>query len=761
MKISTIENNEIREKKNCARGRQVSYLEGFIQTIGINIGGVFIPNFILVAFLINEMHASHVLIGFLNSLQFIVGFLQPISNIVVHKLKHRRTLVALSSYGGRALFAGAIFLGMFVHNSSTQVLFVGILIIAAISMSFSSSAWSTWMADIVPENIRGRYFSIRNSICGAAGILAVLMGGLLLKYFPGKTGFISIYSIAFITATIGTVLLLIQYEPEAKEKIEGSLLDNYKNIFKDKNFLSFVWMVVFSNFSLNIAGPFYNVHYLDFFKMPYDTLAILAAIAAVTSILGFVFFGKLSDIIGNRVLLRLCLMLLMAPPAIMIFAPAHGFLPFVTVTILLQAFILSGWNLCIFNTSLSISPRAQRSLYLGVFTAMNATSAIISPILGGFLIDHFKEKPLHVFGLTPYPTLIVFAISAVLLLIGLIIYPYFREKEEAQEYSMRDIILRFDFPNVLYRLFLSSFIPHIPSRTRLAMHIGETKSPVAVIPLEKLLYDMDYEVRRSAIEGLEKIGSNEALETLIEYYEDANLLEKKEIIRALRSYNHPEAIKILVKCLDEKETLLKAEAIHSLSYIIDPDIRLLALKRFEDEKDPDLFILYLELLAQYHQLDILPLTLKRYARIRNYKRKNYILYCLSILFDVRKEFYHFMSYETADEQEAHLEEYYRKIFDSIRKDPVLRRNKKKMKDIDRIYQELYTILTNNKITSLKPFKKQMVELLSRVMITTHPQIMEFIDFFFNKATIHHSEIALLFLEISRYLSIKNQMKEQS
>ena len=191
-----------KEKKRMAAGRNMSVFEGFIQTIGINMGGIYLPNFILTAFLLNVMHASNTLIGLSTSVQFFVGLLQPLANVFVHKVKHRRIVTAITGGVSRFLFVGAIFYGMTTSGPGAEAVLMVILLIGAFSMSLCSSMWSTWMADLVPDQVRGRYFALRNSVASAAGIFAVLIGGWLLKSLPGSDGYVAVYVIAAVTATM-------------------------------------------------------------------------------------------------------------------------------------------------------------------------------------------------------------------------------------------------------------------------------------------------------------------------------------------------------------------------------------------------------------------------------------------------------------------------------------------------------------------------------------------------------------------------------
>ena len=169
--------------------------------------------------------------------------------------------------------------------------------------------------------------------------------GWLLKTFPGEAGFTVVYGIAAVTALVGTFLVLYQYEPPSVEQPQGSMLSSYKEILKDRNFMAFVKMVLFFNLALVVAGPFFTVHFIEALKVPIEVLALFTALAAVTGILGNFFFGKMSDILGNRFIIRFSLLMLMIPTGLMLFLPAKNPLPMVAAVILLQSFFGAGWNL--------------------------------------------------------------------------------------------------------------------------------------------------------------------------------------------------------------------------------------------------------------------------------------------------------------------------------------------------------------------------------------------------------------------------------
>jgi hypothetical protein len=458
--------------------------------------------------------------------------------------------------------------------------------------------------------------------------------------------------------------------------------------------------------------------------------------------LGYIFFGKISSIIGNRSVIRLSLLALIIQPLVCIFIPLNNYLPYVAFVIIFSAFFNSGWLLSVFNSSLSISPKSHRSLYLGIFTALNAISAIAAPIIGGFLIDLYKDHPIPVFGIVFYPAIIVFIISSVLILIGLIVFPDYKDGDDKGDFSMKDL--------VLYPLFYVS--------QRLLKNFSESKSPIETAGFENSLHDIDLDNRLSAIEGLGNIGNDHSLEVLISYYDEANILEKKEIIKSLKNFSNESVKDFLLKILESKDNLFKSEAVRSLSQYADVEIKDIVMKKINRENDIDMFILYLELLSNYHILDIIPLVLARYNHIKDQKRKNIILFYLSILLDIKNDFYAFVNIETSEEQEKRLEENFKKIFEILKRSLNVSRNKNLIIEIDEVSKKVLDILVTRQITTLKPYKNQIVSMISKVMLTTNPFITEFINYFFNKKNINYQEIEILFLEIIKYLNIRSKLK---
>jgi len=74
--------------------------------------------------------------------------------------------------------------------------------------SVGSPAWLSWMADLVPAKIQGRYWSLRQVGCSATSVLARLVSGYYLDAHKNMGGYAAVFTCA---AVIGIVDPLLFY----------------------------------------------------------------------------------------------------------------------------------------------------------------------------------------------------------------------------------------------------------------------------------------------------------------------------------------------------------------------------------------------------------------------------------------------------------------------------------------------------------------------------------------------------------------------
>ena len=181
------------------------------------------------------------------------------------------------------LFPGSIFLPPGIRVNAFLIL----LTISFIFASLSSIAWGTWMSDLVPEDIRGRYFARRNSLANLTFIIIAPIAGHVLDKFVGQNGFIILYTVGLVCALSDAGAFFWQYEPpyHPKKQKASRLLRSYIIAFRNRQFFSIVLFYAFWTFARTIADPFYSVFMIQELKIPYFQIKIFETIFFIVLII--------------------------------------------------------------------------------------------------------------------------------------------------------------------------------------------------------------------------------------------------------------------------------------------------------------------------------------------------------------------------------------------------------------------------------------------------------------------------------------------
>src|SRR3989344_3620081 len=181
-----------------AQTRKYSIKEGAAASVAGGAGESYIVPYAL------ALGSSNAQIGFLSSFPGIIG---PLSQIYGSKLieKHeRRSLVLLfvalqASMWLLFVLAGVLFLYNFSPDYIVPFLIISYIFYAMFG-SLAGPAWFSLMGDVVPEKMRGSYFSKRNKISGIISMVVTLLAALWLEYTKQTNiviiGFIVLFAIS-------------------------------------------------------------------------------------------------------------------------------------------------------------------------------------------------------------------------------------------------------------------------------------------------------------------------------------------------------------------------------------------------------------------------------------------------------------------------------------------------------------------------------------------------------------------------------------
>lgn len=353
--------------------------------------------------------ASNLTIGILAALPFLSNLFQIPAIHLVEKYRNRRKIVAICCYFGRS-FLLLIALAPLLPDKNIAL----ILVIIGVAVRYCVGAmatcgWNSWMCDLVPVKIRGRFFSRRLFYTTGIGTLLSLTAGFFLdgweKYRPDFAigGYSILYLMAFVAAmTSSTLILRIPHPrmptPDIENYSPGLRLSYLKAPFKNENFFRLIMFLMSWNFAINLAAPFFTVYMLKTLNYDMSFVIAITILSKVVNVISLKLWGKYSDRYSNKTILRICGTLFI----ICVFGWTFTTFPdkhFLTTPLLVVLHILMGMgsagvNLGSSNIALKLAPKRKATAFLAVNGMLSSLAAGIAPLIGGAFADFFEDKGL-------------------------------------------------------------------------------------------------------------------------------------------------------------------------------------------------------------------------------------------------------------------------------------------------------------------------------------------------------------------------------
>lgn len=430
-------------------GLRISIIEGALAQIFANLtGSIFLPAYAI------YLGANAFQIGLLASVQFFATLAQLPGAILVERFTHRKKIAVYFSFIARTFWLPLIVYGLYITDTSDKEsllnLLIGVVIIYHLLASISGVSWISWMSAMVPEEIRGRFFGLRNSILGMVTILVTVGGGYFLdrfsKIFPEISrlnSFYILFGLAVIAGLTSSLLLSRQVEPNPPQPFKGRYNLYFSEPLRNTNFHRLLTFAFFWSFAVNFAAPFYIVYMLKDLSMSYTLISFLTVFSAVADLIGMGIWGHYSDQLGNRPIMIITASIAALMPFFWIFTTPNLISIYLLIPFLhiLGGFVVSGYNLTSVNLIFRSAPAERNSIYFAFWASSNGIMAGIGALAGGYAATNIS-LPLPFLGIDPGSVFkVIFVISSTLRVFSLIFL--LKVKEEKGQPVIRVIrILR-------------------------------------------------------------------------------------------------------------------------------------------------------------------------------------------------------------------------------------------------------------------------------------------------------------------------------
>ncbi len=370
------------------RNLRYFWLDGLFAAISENFYLTYIPLFAL------AFGASNSQVGAIAAVANLLGALALFPGAkVVEQTGRRKPVVVWSAGGfGRLALVGLAFIPLFFHQPAVAIIAIVVLNgLRSFMANLANPGWTALVADLVPESMRGRFFASRNMAMGLAALLIAPMAGRIIGQVNGRldslfAGYQTVFILAFAFGIVSTFLFQRIDEPPASEKSlrPHQRGDLRRALGQAPAFVGLVISAFIWNMALQIASPFFDVYLVSGFQASTATIGILTSIASLSALFGQRFFGGLMDKRGPYWVQTATGLLIPLAPLAWMFISAPWQVGFIN---LFAGFLWAGYNLANFNLLLELTPDEQRPRAVALYQTAVFSSAVIGPLLGGYLAD--------------------------------------------------------------------------------------------------------------------------------------------------------------------------------------------------------------------------------------------------------------------------------------------------------------------------------------------------------------------------------------
>ncbi|MFZ3077474.1 MAG: MFS transporter [Candidatus Aenigmatarchaeota archaeon] len=344
-------------------------------------------------------------IGLLTAVpQLISTLMQPLAGTFTEHAESRKNICKVFMLIARLAWIPVMLLS-FARGFDTFALLLLFVSVSAAAASFARLAWTSWIGELVPEKIRGRYFGKRNMFIGAASFISVLLAGWILVNSDTMAGFALIFLSALILYFVGMRYLMKMPEPSAEKhkmhrvppntreskafgmpRMKVLSIYEFLSSLKKSNFRHFMLFSIFFDFSVYLAAPFFTVYMISELQVGYLWFAVISAASILAGLLSQKYWGRLSDKYGDKNIMVICAALTSFFPLIMVFSRS---VPLLVLANVFSGFAWAGFDLAVFNFLLDSSPPLKRPLFISNYQFFDGLAVVGGSIAGGTLIYLF------------------------------------------------------------------------------------------------------------------------------------------------------------------------------------------------------------------------------------------------------------------------------------------------------------------------------------------------------------------------------------
>jgi len=341
------------------------------------------------------LKATTLQVGILATLPQLFGAaMQFIGARTMPRFKSRRKVVFSGAMVQAFSWIPIALLPFLFGASSLSVLFlIGLVTFYRGANGVTVPVWSSLVGDLIPPDIRGRFFGNRNRITGMSSFLTLLIAGLVLDLFERgnivQVGYLIIFLLAFF-ARLDSARWLAKYDdpPFYIQPEDDFTFRQFIRRSPHSNFAKFVFFVGAINIAVSFSGPYFALYMLRDLHFSYLSFTAVSAVSTITQFLTFRYWGELSDRFGNKKILGICGWAIAVVPMLWLLSTRIWYIALIQVC---AGFVWAGFGLASGNFIFDAVTPPKRALCVAYQSLINGLCVFIGSTAAGYVATQLPE----------------------------------------------------------------------------------------------------------------------------------------------------------------------------------------------------------------------------------------------------------------------------------------------------------------------------------------------------------------------------------
>ncbi|NLV73384.1 MAG: MFS transporter [Chloroflexi bacterium] len=394
-----------------ARYERRNLIANFLDLTFFSLAMSFIFASTVLTVYISRLTSVAVLIGLVTSIQGVSSSLPQLffANKAEHLSRYLPFILPISTlerlpYGVIGLM---LLLWPQVPNWLAYTVLILGLAIAALAGGICAPAWRGMIAKVVHREQRGMLFGVSAGVGGLLGVAGAAVSRQILANYPYPTSYGICFMLCFVFQICSYIGLSLNREPATPPTVESRSARDYWSrlpsvLRGNRNFRCYLTIRVLLVLA-GMAGVFTMVYARQRFEVSDSFAADLTMVALISQTIAAPLLGRVADRLGYKWLLQLGTLTSMFAMVILIAAPAPEW--FYLLYLVTNA---GGAGMGIAASNL---PMEFSATELPTYTALSDTlltlPILLSPLIGGWLVDTVGMRPTFVLSLVLYAVVYV------------------------------------------------------------------------------------------------------------------------------------------------------------------------------------------------------------------------------------------------------------------------------------------------------------------------------------------------------------------